>query len=239
MRRKIFFVGGEKYFLLVEKNIFCWWRKENKKKMQGVKSTNQQSSLLQTAALRNDIQGARRVLEKGVSESSKNKALYIAAGRGHNEIVQILLDSGADVNADNARALQKAASIGLVETVMLLLSNGADMSLMPGKYRTMVVKLIQPPIKQHLPEGTEDPIQLEPITGEYYQCENPGVKHYFSKVSLERWCSSKSTPIYEGGCKCPIDKTYEISPQIYTVPKAAPFAFTRGHHICRDCGGYY
>lgn len=209
--------------------------------MPGVKSTNRQISVLQTAASRGDIGAVRKVLQKDYfSESSINKALQIAAGHGYNEIIQELLDHGADINEDDARALQQAADRGQAETVMLLLSNGADMSMMAPVYRSLVTKLLQTaPIAKDIPEGTDDPIKLEPITGEYYECSNPGVKHYFNKSTLEQWCSSISTPIYRGGCRCPMDKTYQISPQVYIVPQA-PFAFTRGHHkICGDCGGYY
>lgn len=59
-------------------------------------------------------------------------ALQAASVRGHERTVQLLLEIGADVNAqDNSRfgtALQAASARGHETTVQLLLENGADIS---------------------------------------------------------------------------------------------------------------
>ena len=58
--------------------------------------------------------------------------LATAALMGHTEIVALLLEHGADVNArskDGGTALHAAAFLGRVETVKLLLDKGADTTL--------------------------------------------------------------------------------------------------------------
>jgi ankyrin repeat protein len=57
-------------------------------------------------------------------------ALHLAAGEGHLEIVKLLLEHGADVNAKTAyeTALHLAAGEGHLEIVKLLLEHGADVN---------------------------------------------------------------------------------------------------------------
>ena len=58
--------------------------------------------------------------------------LAAAALMGHTEIVTLLLEHGADVNArsrDDGTALHAAAFLGHTETVKLLLEKGADATL--------------------------------------------------------------------------------------------------------------
>ncbi|KAJ5477775.1 hypothetical protein N7530_003284 [Penicillium desertorum] len=60
-----------------------------------------------------------------------------ASTRGHKETVQLLLDQGADVNAQGGwygNALQAASAGGHKETVKLLLDQGADISAQGGCY---------------------------------------------------------------------------------------------------------
>ncbi|KAF8518578.1 hypothetical protein JB92DRAFT_2634701, partial [Gautieria morchelliformis] len=56
-------------------------------------------------------------------------ALQVASLRGHHAIVQLLLENGADVNAQGGwygNALQAALSQGHHPIVQLLLEKGAD-----------------------------------------------------------------------------------------------------------------
>ncbi|KAL6831234.1 hypothetical protein J3E69DRAFT_379126 [Trichoderma sp. SZMC 28015] len=71
------------------------------------------------------------LLKKGASnQGSTGTALQAASEAGHREIVQILLDNGADVNDQGPRwtALQAASGRGDKELVQILLDNGADVN---------------------------------------------------------------------------------------------------------------
>ena len=70
---------------------------------------------------------------------SYGKALCAASHGGHKEIVQLLLERGANVNAQggdyvNALSLQAASSNGHKEVVQLLLEGGADVNAQGGLY---------------------------------------------------------------------------------------------------------
>ena len=64
-------------------------------------------------------------------------ALQAACFRGNKDTVQMLLDQGADVNAqggENGTALQAACFRGNKETVQMLLDQGADVNAPGGQY---------------------------------------------------------------------------------------------------------
>ena len=84
--------------------------------------------------------GVVRLLNEGadVNELSLTRsALFWAASSGHTEIVQILIDHGADVNLGEfdpalkylSTPLQGAASFGHKDVVGLLVAHGADVNL--------------------------------------------------------------------------------------------------------------
>jgi ankyrin repeat protein len=86
------------------------------------------------AADRGDLETVRKILDSGVKpDEIKDKygqtALMRAAARGHVEIMRLLIDRGADVNAQsdgNQTALLNAADMGQFDAVKLLLEKGAD-----------------------------------------------------------------------------------------------------------------
>jgi ankyrin repeat protein len=66
-------------------------------------------------------------------------ALQAASSKGHDMMVQILLDGGADANAQGGEygnALQAASANGHINILKMLLSNGADINARNGRYGT-------------------------------------------------------------------------------------------------------
>jgi hypothetical protein len=64
-------------------------------------------------------------------------ALQAASERGYEQVVKLLLDKGADVNAQGGRygnALQAASERGNEQIVKLLLDKGADVNAQGGRY---------------------------------------------------------------------------------------------------------
>ena len=92
---------------------------------------------LSEAAFTGDIAAVKQGLAGGADPNAKdpqsgNTLLAVAALMGHTEIVTLLLEHGADVNArnrDDGTALHAAAFLGRTETVKLLLEKGADTTL--------------------------------------------------------------------------------------------------------------
>ncbi|KIX01363.1 uncharacterized protein Z518_09088 [Rhinocladiella mackenziei CBS 650.93] len=78
-------------------------------------------------------------LYTGINEPVEyfGNALQAASSRGHPEVVKMLLDRGADVNAEGGgfdNALQVASVEGHSEVVEMLLDRGADMNAQGGHY---------------------------------------------------------------------------------------------------------
>ena len=84
-----------------------------------------------------DLIKVKQMLTDGADPDAKDPQsgstmLAIAALMGHTEVVALLLEHGADVNAksrDGGTALHTAAFLGRAETVKLLLEKGADTTL--------------------------------------------------------------------------------------------------------------
>lgn len=58
---------------------------------------------------------------------------------GHKDVVELLLNHGADVHACNDQALRWAAENGHTQTVSLLLEHGADKSVLDSKQNEEVM----------------------------------------------------------------------------------------------------
>lgn len=86
------------------------------------------------AVRRNDIAGVRKMIAQGVDvdalDPNGDAPLVMAAYQGHTEIVQLLLEAGADVSAVDpgmkATALHAAAYAGRTEAAALLIAHGID-----------------------------------------------------------------------------------------------------------------
>lgn len=91
---------------------------------------------LHIAALNGSLQDAKNLLHNGNAHATDKSGwtpLHDAAIQGHAEIVTLLIDAGADVNAqdteDHYTPLHDAARMNHANIVKLLLAAGADRSL--------------------------------------------------------------------------------------------------------------
>jgi len=96
-----------------------------------------------------DVDGVRRALDRGADVNSfpieDLTALMSAASKGHTEIVQILLNAGANPNArtgddDNTTPLIWSANHGYVEVARLLLDAGASVTDEDSEGDTALIK---------------------------------------------------------------------------------------------------
>jgi ankyrin repeat protein len=79
------------------------------------------------------------LLDKGINLKERNGSLIIAASNGYIATVKLLLEAGAEINAQNRigkTALMEAASAGNLETVKMLLQAEADISLVDENKKT-------------------------------------------------------------------------------------------------------
>lgn len=96
------------------------------------------------AVLESEIRNVKRILDDGnninvAADKYGCNALMIAATNGHDDIVALLLDRRADVNAQNGygqSAFMHAVIDGTMVSVKLLLLHGADVNLLIYKTQT-------------------------------------------------------------------------------------------------------
>ena len=135
------FIGGL-VGVEVEKNVDVMQSGRNEiAKLFGVKEFNSKdipsTQNLSEAVFTGDLAAVKQALTDGADPSamdpqSGSTMLATAALMGHTEIVELLLEHGADVNTksrDGGTALHAAAFLGRIETVKFLLEKGADANL--------------------------------------------------------------------------------------------------------------
>lgn len=108
---------------------------------------------LLAAVYNSDLAGVTDALARGADPnytSMGNPAIYAAAKRGRDDIIEALLRNGASVNAKTAiagrTALHEAALKGHIETVKLLLAHGADVNAKNSNGRTPLYYVTTPPL---------------------------------------------------------------------------------------------
>ena len=92
------------------------------------------TTLIMKAVKSNDVAGVKKLIEQGVNVSeldgNGDAPLVMAAYEGHNEIVKLLLEAGADVTAVDpgmkATALHAASYAGRTEAAKLLIAYKID-----------------------------------------------------------------------------------------------------------------
>ena len=99
---------------------------------------------LHDAAQAGDVETVKTLLASGAeideTDYLTGTALHIAVGQGHDGIVKVLIDHGADLDAkselNGARALHMAADFDERAIIGLLLDHGADIEARDGELRT-------------------------------------------------------------------------------------------------------
>jgi ankyrin repeat protein len=130
-----------------------------------------QSTLLDTAVGRNDMEMVRYLLEKG-ADLDKGTPLSIAVAGSNAELVKLLIKKGADVNEMNGTPLALVAGKGNLALVKLLVANGAKPDAYPsfsvflmngapalieavkGKHLTVVKWLLEHGASVNIPDRT-------------------------------------------------------------------------------------
>jgi ankyrin repeat protein len=103
------------------------------------------------------------LLERGAEVNALSgrygNALQVASVRGHEVVVQTLIDAGADINASDGRALQLAFATDHEEVIKVLIGAGADVNTPHGEYGNALqaasVKGYNTVVKQLIDRGAE------------------------------------------------------------------------------------
>ncbi|MEA5098260.1 MAG: ankyrin repeat domain-containing protein [Burkholderiaceae bacterium] len=107
----------------------------------GLRAKNGDDALM-IAAWKENLPAVKALLERGVEVNRDGwTALHYAAAKGNNEIVQLLLDQQAEIDAESPSQitpLMMAAQAGHIYTVKLLYDAGADITLEDEHGRTAI-----------------------------------------------------------------------------------------------------
>ena len=68
------------------------------------------------------------LIDNIIDKNKLGKILYIVCEYGHDNIVKLLINHGADVTACDNRAIKSASRRGNYKVVKLLIDNGADVT---------------------------------------------------------------------------------------------------------------
>lgn len=117
--------------------------------------------------VKNNAALVRESLTEGANPNEKfdgNPAIYMAARLGNNNIIAVLLEFGADINAKTEiagrTALHEAALQGHLSTVKLLLERGADVNARNKHGRTPLYYAVSPPPPLSRPKNSGEVAEL-------------------------------------------------------------------------------
>jgi hypothetical protein len=88
-------------------------------------------STLYSAVFRGDVSYIQRLISqrKDLQKGDLSSCLPIAAKKGHNGLIRILLKAKADVSFNNNEALLRACEVGSTEAVKILIDHKADVTV--------------------------------------------------------------------------------------------------------------
>lgn len=130
--------------------------------------TPQGESALMMAALKGHLALARRIIERGgdVNKTGWTPLHYAATG-GHVEIIKLLLEASAYIDAESPNGstpLMMAAMYGTAEAAKLLMEEGADPSLKNEKGLT-AIDFAQQANRKDLAEAIANTVRLKAPAG--------------------------------------------------------------------------
>lgn len=167
---------------------------------------------LQSAARYGSIQVARLLLERGAepdatTEGSSRKPLRFAVWPVcDDDMVELLLEAGADPNADDGAALRAAAADGTAGKVRLLLAHGAAVDLGERPATVSAIRAGRPEVLKLLLDAGADPekVGLTPLHLAALNEDLPAVRREIRKCrkagkSVDIPAESLVTPLYLTG----------------------------------------
>ena len=151
------------------------------------------------AAANNQLEKLQKLLQDGADIDAKDKgdtALILAIQKGHNEVVEALLDAEADPDVQDSisrTALMHAARLGNKDSILLLLDVGADLTIKDNKGRTFdsIIKEYHPEllkdddIKEAINAANASEGEEEKIVNEFGNLEI-GRNYFYKRHAFER-----------------------------------------------------
>jgi ankyrin repeat protein len=215
-----------------------------------------------------NLKRVKRLLRKGLFykpdinavDTDKNTALHYAARKGKKEIVELLINQGAQINLQNKdgyTALILASYLGFEEIVELLVGVGAEVELKSYQERTALFcaarkgykEIVELLIKEGADVNTKDrrdlPVIVAAASFLHFEIVEILIKNGAHKKQLNKKFKFTTDDIKCHTCNKPFTglKNFDIilgdlarSPNEYTAMKSL---FGNDFIFCNKCGNYY